>query len=159
MPPFQRDPDTDQHQKKKRQLMSTAPTPPTPQQGRDDHDSDQADEAAAPQQSLARPDVRPPAPPPTTIHPRQGDRSSVDEDAAAQRLPIYVRFHDLVGANIVRNWPTLLRLIDEEGFPPGVMLGRNTRAWALDEVEAWLATRPTARKTVPGSKQKELEPA
>jgi hypothetical protein len=30
----------------------------------------------------------------------------------------------------VRNWPTLLRLIDEEGFPPGAMLGRNTRAWA-----------------------------
>jgi predicted DNA-binding transcriptional regulator AlpA len=34
-----------------------------------------------------------------------------------------------------------LRLIDEEGFPPGAMLGRNTRAWALDEVEAWLAAQ------------------
>jgi hypothetical protein len=72
------------------------------------------------------------------------------------RLTTFVRFRDLVDTNIVRNWPTLLRLIDEESFPPGVMLGRNTRAWTLDEVEAWLATRPTARKTA-GSKQKELE--
>jgi Prophage CP4-57 regulatory protein (AlpA) len=68
------------------------------------------------------------------------------------RLPTFVRFRDLVDANIVRNWPTLLRLIDEEGFPPGAMLGRNTRAWALDEVEAWLAD-PTARKAVPRRKQ------
>jgi predicted DNA-binding transcriptional regulator AlpA len=50
-----------------------------------------------------------------------------------------------------------LRLIDEEGFPPGAMLGRNTRAWALDEVEAWLAARPTARKAVPRRKQQHDE--
>lgn len=66
-------------------------------------------------------------------------------------LTTFVRFRDLVEANIVRNWPSLLRLIDDEGFPPGIMLGKNSRAWALDDVEQWLATRPTARKTVPTS--------
>jgi hypothetical protein len=37
------------------------------------------------------------------------------------------------------------------------MLGRNTRAWALDEVEAWLAARPTAKKVVHGRKQQHDE--
>jgi predicted DNA-binding transcriptional regulator AlpA len=57
-------------------------------------------------------------------------------------LARYVRFRDLVAAGIVYNWPTLLRLIDREGFPVGIWLGSNTRAWRLDEVEAWLANRP-----------------
>jgi hypothetical protein len=93
----------------------------------------------------------------TNSHQRHGDRSSADDDAA-QRLPTFVRFADLVDANIVRNWQTLFRLIDEEGFPRGVMLGKNTRAWPLEDVEYWLAARPTARKAVPGSNnQKELE--
>jgi predicted DNA-binding transcriptional regulator AlpA len=71
----------------------------------------------------------------------------VEADAAA--LPTYVRFRDLVDACIVGNWPTLSRLIDEQNFPAGVMLGKNTRAWRLDEVQAWLAALPTARKIVP----------
>jgi predicted DNA-binding transcriptional regulator AlpA len=60
----------------------------------------------------------------------------------------YIRFRDLVTAGIVGNWPTLLRLIEREGFPVGIMIGRNTRAWALDDVESWLAARPSARKLV-----------
>ena len=157
MPPFQRDPDTDQPQKKK-QLMSTAATPPTLQQCDDDHNPDDRhdDDAASARPPLARPSVR--SAPPTTIHRRQGDRGSADDDAAAsQRLPIYLRFDDLVAANIVRNWTTLKRLLDEDGFPPGVMLGRNTRAWSLAAVAAWLAARPMARKPVPRSNKKELE--
>jgi hypothetical protein len=66
----------------------------------------------------------------------------------ARGLPTYVRYADLVAAGIVANWTTLLRLIDDEGFPPGTMIGPNTRAWRVDEVEAWLASRPTARKAV-----------
>jgi hypothetical protein len=76
-------------------------------------------------------------------------RQSYAEHAAQAGLPVFLRYGDLVAANIVRNWPSLLRLIDEEGFPAGAMLSRNVRAWALDEVMAWLATRPTARKIVP----------
>ena len=29
------------------------------------------------------------------------------------------------------------------------MIGSNTRAWRVDEVEPWLASRPSARKAVP----------
>jgi hypothetical protein len=71
------------------------------------------------------------------------------DDRGDTRLTTFVRFNDLAGAGIVRNWETLRRLIDKDGFPAGVMLGRNTRAWPLDAVETWLAERPTARKAVP----------
>jgi hypothetical protein len=84
-------------------------------------------------------------------HQRQGDRDCADDDASAARhaLPTFVRYADLVAAGIVANWTTLLRLIDTEGFPVGVMIGPNTRAWRLDDVEAWLAARPSARKVLP----------
>ena len=54
----------------------------------------------------------------------------------------YLRFKDFVERGIVKNWTTLMRWIREEGFPPGVMIGPNSRAWPEDEVEAWLANRP-----------------
>jgi hypothetical protein len=86
-------------------------------------------------------------------HQCQGDRgSSGDDDGDARRvLPVYVRYADLVAAGIVANWTTLLRLIDDEGFPPGVLIGPNSRAWCVDEVERWLAERPSARKVMPPS--------
>ena len=86
---------------------------------------------------------------------RHGGRGSSDDDddAASGLLPVYVRFKDLVDARIVASWPSLLRLIETQNFPQGVMLSRNTRAWRLDEVEDWLASRPTARKIVPPRKQ------
>jgi hypothetical protein len=65
-------------------------------------------------------------------------------------LPVYLRYPDLVAANIVNSWMAVNRLIDAEGFPPGVMLAANTRAWRRDEVENWLATRPSGKKPVPG---------
>lgn len=82
-----------------------------------------------------------------TPHQRQSDRSSA-EDAEA-RLRVLVRFKDLKASGVVGNWPTLLRLIDDEGFPAGFLLGKNMRAWALDDIARWLDTRPTARKIVP----------
>jgi hypothetical protein len=84
-----------------------------------------------------------------TPHQRHGDRGSGDDDSARLPLPVYVRYADLEAARIVNNWTTLLRLIDAEGFPPGVMIGPNTRAWRADEVERWLAERPSARKAIP----------
>lgn len=79
-------------------------------------------------------------------------------------LPIHCHFTDLVDARITKNWPHLLRLIEKEGFPPGVMLSRNKRAWPVELVLAWLAARPTAkkivapRKVVTPRKQKQTEP-
>jgi predicted DNA-binding transcriptional regulator AlpA len=72
-----------------------------------------------------------------------------DDDGARRVLPVYVRFRDINAAGIAKNWPTLTRLIEEEGFPPGVMLSPNIRAWKLDNITAWLATRPVERKPVP----------
>jgi predicted DNA-binding transcriptional regulator AlpA len=63
----------------------------------------------------------------------------------------FLRYPDLEAAGIVRNWPGLQRLIKTHGFPRGVMLGANTRAWDEAEVEAWLASRPTGPKPVPRS--------
>jgi prophage regulatory protein len=53
-----------------------------------------------------------------------------------------LRYDDLVERGIVRNRPTLYRWIAEERFPPGMLLGENTRAWRESDVEDWLASRP-----------------
>jgi predicted DNA-binding transcriptional regulator AlpA len=56
----------------------------------------------------------------------------------------YLRFKDLQVRGIVVNWQTLKRWIRDQGFPPGVLLGPNTRAWPETEVNEWLANRPAA---------------
>jgi predicted DNA-binding transcriptional regulator AlpA len=58
----------------------------------------------------------------------------------------YLRFNDLVESGIVRNRVTLKRWVQNHGFPPGVLLGPNSRAWREDDIEAWLAAR--AEETV-----------
>jgi hypothetical protein len=56
----------------------------------------------------------------------------------------YLRFTDLKAAGIINNRVTLARMI-KSGFPPGKLLGPNTRAWPETEIEAWLASRPVVR--------------
>jgi predicted DNA-binding transcriptional regulator AlpA len=58
----------------------------------------------------------------------------------------YLRFPDLKALGIVQSRMTLKRLIDDQGFPPGVLLTPNARAWTEAEVKDWLASRPVARK-------------
>src|SRR5262245_56946670 len=74
-----------------------------------------------------------------------------DDDGGSRghQLPVFVRFSDLVAAGIVANWTTLLRLIETEDFPPGILIGPNTRAWRVDEIEGWLDARPSAKKVLP----------
>jgi len=57
----------------------------------------------------------------------------------------YLRFRDLKARGVVTNWVTLRRWQDHEGFPRGRLLGANTRCWAEDEIEAWIAGRPVER--------------
>jgi hypothetical protein len=52
------------------------------------------------------------------------------------------RFRDLKEAGIVKNWVTLKRWIEKHGFPPGRLLGPNTRVWTEAEIEAWFLSRP-----------------
>ena len=42
-----------------------------------------------------------------------------------------IRFRDLKARDIVRNWPTLKRWIDDPNvaFPPGFKMGLQTRVW------------------------------
>ena len=95
----------------------------------------------------------------STIIERHVDRGSGDDDDdGRRRLPVYVRYSDLVSAGIVGSWTQLLRLIDHEQFPVGQMLSPNIRAWRLDAVENWLASRPSARKVVP-ARGRQSEPA
>jgi predicted DNA-binding transcriptional regulator AlpA len=56
-----------------------------------------------------------------------------------------LRYPDLVTAGVVANRVTLGRLIKNQQFPPGRLLGPNTRAWTETEVEQWLASRPIVR--------------
>jgi hypothetical protein len=56
----------------------------------------------------------------------------------------WLRFRDLRDRGIINSWPMLHRRIERDGFPPGRMLGPNTRAWSEAEIEAWLLSRPIA---------------
>jgi Prophage CP4-57 regulatory protein (AlpA) len=53
-----------------------------------------------------------------------------------------LRFRDLKDRGIVSNWVSLKRRIERDGFPPGRMIGENTRAWLESEIDAWIASRP-----------------
>jgi predicted DNA-binding transcriptional regulator AlpA len=55
-----------------------------------------------------------------------------------------LRFRDLQDRGIIANWPTLKARIERDGFPPGRMIGPNSRAWTEAEVEAWIKSRPVA---------------
>ncbi|MER8644686.1 AlpA family phage regulatory protein [Mesorhizobium sp. M1252] len=57
-------------------------------------------------------------------------------------LPKLLRFADLKERGIVCSWPQLKRLVDKNGFPPGRMLGENSRFWTDSEIDIWLASRP-----------------
>jgi predicted DNA-binding transcriptional regulator AlpA len=83
-------------------------------------------------------------------HPRHDEHHV--HGARAPPLRQWVRFKDLASAGIVSNWPTLLRLIADEAFPPGRYIGPNSRAWTVDEIEAWLESRPTGGR--PDHRQK-----
>ncbi len=57
---------------------------------------------------------------------------------------ILLRFADLKARGFVRNRTTLSRWIRKLDFPPGIMMGVNTRVWTEAEIEAWLAERARA---------------
>jgi hypothetical protein len=71
-----------------------------------------------------------------------------DGGADGGALPTLVRFSDLKAAGITDNWPHLMRLIDQCGFPSGILLSRNIRAWDATLVRQWLASRPSERKLI-----------
>jgi predicted DNA-binding transcriptional regulator AlpA len=59
-------------------------------------------------------------------------------------MTVLLRFRDLQQRGLVKSWPMLKRRIERDGFPPGRMLGPNTRAWTEAEVDRWYEARPVA---------------
>jgi predicted DNA-binding transcriptional regulator AlpA len=59
-----------------------------------------------------------------------------------------LRYPDLVTKGVVKSRPTLGRMIDLHGFPPGHLISPNVRVWVESEVDEWIALRPTARKAM-----------
>jgi|BarGraIncu00222A_1022003.scaffolds.fasta_scaffold43945_3 predicted DNA-binding transcriptional regulator AlpA len=55
---------------------------------------------------------------------------------------MFVRYKYLEDNGIISNRMQLARAIERYEFPKPIALGENTLAWDLDEVEAWLASRP-----------------
>ena len=53
----------------------------------------------------------------------------------------WLRFRDLKARGLVDNRMTLKRWIDNYGFPPGTLIGPNTRAWTEEEIEQYEAER------------------
>ena len=62
-------------------------------------------------------------------------------------MSVLLRFRDLKDRNIVSNHVTLKRWIEREAFPPGRLLGPNTRVWRESEIDAWLDSRPTEKRS------------
>ena len=54
----------------------------------------------------------------------------------------FVSYRYLETEGIIPNRTTLARSIVQLEFPKPVELGKNRIAWDLDEVRAWLASRP-----------------
>lgn len=74
-------------------------------------------------------------------------------------LPTQLRFRDLKTRGIVTNWVTLNSWINNQGFPPGRLIGPNCRVWAESDVVTWLESRPSARKPAPARRAHQGEAA
>ncbi len=57
-----------------------------------------------------------------------------------------IDYNALKAKGVVNSRMTLKRLIDDHGFPCGQLITPNARRWNEDEVDAWVAARPAARK-------------
>jgi hypothetical protein len=60
-----------------------------------------------------------------------------------------LRYRDLKERGLFNNRVTLALWIKDRGFPPGRLVGPNTRLWDEAEIAAWLASRPTELKPAP----------
>jgi predicted DNA-binding transcriptional regulator AlpA len=69
----------------------------------------------------------------------------------------FVNYRYLEDEGIMPNRMTLARSIAYLGFPKPVELGKNRIAWDLEEVRAWLASRPRRSPKSGSQKASKLE--
>jgi predicted DNA-binding transcriptional regulator AlpA len=69
----------------------------------------------------------------------------------------FVNYRYLEDEGIMPNRMTLARSIEQLCFPRPVELGKNRIAWRLEEVEAWLASRPRRMPKTGAKPAPELE--
>jgi predicted DNA-binding transcriptional regulator AlpA len=65
-----------------------------------------------------------------------------------EALVKFLRYPDLVARGVVRSRMTLHRLIKTQGFPPGVLISPNARAWDEAEIDLWVKNRPNSKKAL-----------
>jgi hypothetical protein len=75
------------------------------------------------------------------------------ENEFAAPLPRHVRFRHIRAAGIADSYTALDRLVRDHGFPAGRLISPNVRVWTVEEIDGWLAIRPTARKPSPARKR------
>jgi predicted DNA-binding transcriptional regulator AlpA len=68
----------------------------------------------------------------------------------------FLRYKDLEAKGIVRSWTALRYKIKNNGFPPGRYIGPNSRAWTVDEVQAWIDALPTAKRAPDTAEEREV---
>jgi predicted DNA-binding transcriptional regulator AlpA len=57
-----------------------------------------------------------------------------------EQIPVeWLRFRHLKALGIVSNRQTLSRWLKDYAFPPGQMIGGNSRVWRRADVDAWMA--------------------
>ena len=74
-------------------------------------------------------------------------------------MTTYLRFADLKTRGIVTNWVTLRNRIKSSNFPSGRLIGPNARGWSEQEIDDWLASRPTDKVAPRGAARKTPERA
>jgi hypothetical protein len=62
---------------------------------------------------------------------------------------VYRDFGYLKAEGIVRSRAALKGLIEKHDFPPGRLVGPNSRKWTDEEIVGYLASRPTGPKPAP----------
>jgi len=60
-------------------------------------------------------------------------------------LPELASFNDMRRANVVKNRVTLARWIANQGFPPGFLIGPNSRRWDKASIIEFVNSRPRFR--------------
>jgi predicted DNA-binding transcriptional regulator AlpA len=70
-----------------------------------------------------------------------------------------LNYTDLVAMGVVRSRMTLWRMIQGQGFPPGILISANRRAWLEEDVRNWLASRPVTKASAADGDQSDSRDA